>query len=95
MAAVRAEDDVVASQMSADAGGDRLLADVGVAGAVNEPALVRAGQLLLAPADEHHAAVDADGRLGTTYSTGVAVPCGSWALAISGCQSIRSAGCRP
>ena len=48
VAAVRAEDHVVRAQVGADADGDRLLADVGVAGAVDQAALVGAGQLLLA-----------------------------------------------
>ena len=52
--AVRAEDDVVGPQMGTDAGGDRFLADVGVAGAVDQAALMRAGQLLLAAADQNH-----------------------------------------
>ena len=58
VAAVRAEDDVVGPQMRADAGGDRLLADVGVAGAVDQPALMRPCQLLLAAANEHHRAIE-------------------------------------
>ena len=47
VAAVGAEDDVVGAQVRADADGDRLLADVGVAGAVDEPLRVGAGELLL------------------------------------------------
>ena len=54
VAAVGAEDDVVGPQMGADAGGDRLLADVGVTGAVDQAALMRPGQLLLAAADQNH-----------------------------------------
>ena len=57
VAAVRAEDDVVGAQMRADAGRDRLLADVGVAGAVDQAALVTARELLLALADQLHGAV--------------------------------------
>ena len=41
VAAVRAEDHVVGAQVGADADGDRLLADVGVAGPVDQAALVR------------------------------------------------------
>ena len=54
--AMRAEDDIVRAQMSADAGGDRLLADISVAGAMHQAALTGAGQLLLRPADEEHGA---------------------------------------
>jgi hypothetical protein len=57
VAAVRAEDDVVGPQMGADAGRDRLLADVGVAGAVNQAALVGARQPLFTAADPRHRAV--------------------------------------
>ena len=45
-------------QMGADAGRDRLLADVGVAGAVDQPALVAAGQFLLGLPDELHRAIE-------------------------------------
>ena len=55
--AVRAEDDVVAAQMGTNARGNRLLADVGVAGPVNQAALVRSCQLLLAASDQDHAAI--------------------------------------
>ena len=41
VAAVRAEDDVVPPQVRTDADRDRFLADVGVAGAVDEAALMR------------------------------------------------------
>jgi hypothetical protein len=58
VAAMRAEDDVVGPQMGADADGDRLLADVGVAGAVDQPALMAAGQLLFALADRLHRPVE-------------------------------------
>jgi hypothetical protein len=54
MAAMRAENDVIGSQMGANADGDRLLADVGVTGAMDQPALVRAGQLFLALTDQLH-----------------------------------------
>ena len=58
MPAVRAEDHVVRAQVGADAGGDRLLADVGVAGAVDQPALVAPRQLLLALANQLHGAIE-------------------------------------
>src|SRR5262249_28156699 len=54
MAAVGAEDDVVFSQVGADADGDGFLADIGVAGAVDEAGLVAAGELLFTAADEEH-----------------------------------------
>ncbi len=57
MAAVGAEDDVFLPEMCANARGDRLLPDVRVAGAVNEPALMRARQLLFATADQHHRSI--------------------------------------
>ena len=41
-------------QMGADADGDRFLSDIGMAGAVNQPVVVRSGQLLLAQTNEHH-----------------------------------------
>ena len=55
--AVGAEDDVFFAEMRTDARGDGLLPDVGMAGAVDKPALVRAGKLLFAPADEHHRSI--------------------------------------
>src|SRR5439155_22841423 len=48
VAAVRAEDHVVLPQVSADADVNRFLADIRVAGPVDQPALVRPGELLLA-----------------------------------------------
>ena len=57
MAAVGAEDGVVVTQMSADAGGNSFFPDVGVAGAGNEAGLVGADQLFLATADGEHPAV--------------------------------------
>src|SRR5438876_763257 len=57
-----AEDNVVGSQMGAHANGDGFLADVGMARAVNQTALVRAGQLLLSPPDEEHAAIKREKR---------------------------------
>ena len=52
--AVGAEDDVVAAQVRTNPGGDRLLPDVGVAGPVNQPALMRSRQLLFAAPDQDH-----------------------------------------
>src|SRR5262249_37543769 len=57
VAAVGAENGVLMPQVSANADSNRLLADVGVASPVNKAALVRPGQLLLAPADEEHPAI--------------------------------------
>ena len=57
MPAVGAEDDVVAAQMRTDAGGDRLLPDVRMAGPVNQPALMRSRQLLFATPDQDHGAI--------------------------------------
>ncbi len=56
--AVGAEDDVVAAQMRTDAGGDRLLPDVRVAGPVNQPALMRSRQLLFAAPDHEHRPIE-------------------------------------
>jgi hypothetical protein len=55
---MRAENDVLGFQMGANADGDRLLADIGVTGAVNQAALVRPGQLLFATADQQHLPVE-------------------------------------
>jgi hypothetical protein len=55
---MRAENDVLGFQMGANADGDRLLADIGVTGAVNQAALVRPGQLFFATADEQHLPVE-------------------------------------
>ena len=55
---VGAEDDVVGFQMSTNPGGDRLLADVRVAGPVNQAALVAAGQLFFALANGLHRAIE-------------------------------------
>ena len=57
--AMSTKNDIVAPQMSANAGCDRFFADVGMTGPVNEPALVRSGQLLFALPDELHLAVQA------------------------------------
>jgi len=54
MSAVGAEDNVLRAQMRAYAGRDRLLADVGVASAVDQAALVRFDQLLLGAANQQH-----------------------------------------
>ena len=45
--AMSAEDDVIAAQVCTNAGGDRLLADVSVAGSMNQAALVRARPVAL------------------------------------------------
>src|SRR5436190_1446113 len=55
--AMSAEDDVVGTQMSAHTGRDGLLADIGVAGSVDQALLMRSGQLLFRLADQDHAAV--------------------------------------
>ena len=57
MAAMRAEDHVFLAQVRTHANGDRLLSDIGVAGPVNQAALMRPCQLLLTQANEQHAAV--------------------------------------
>jgi hypothetical protein len=54
MTAMGAEDGVVGPELRAHAHGNGFLSDVSVAGAVDESLLVRAGQLLLAAADELH-----------------------------------------
>ena len=55
--AVSTEDDVVAPQVRTDSGGDRLLADVGVAGPMNQATLIGARQLLFAAPDQDHRAI--------------------------------------
>ena len=54
MAAVGAEDGVAVGEVPADAGGHRLLPDIRVAGAMDEPARVAAGELLFGEADDEH-----------------------------------------
>jgi hypothetical protein len=56
--AVRAEDRVPGVEVRADARGDRLLADVGVAGPVDQALLMGTRQVLLAPADRLHRPVE-------------------------------------
>ena len=75
VAAMRAEDRVVAVRGAHDARGDRLLADVGVAGAVDQAALMTAGQLLFGLANELHGAIQIEQRL--------AVECAGAAAAVS------------
>src|SRR5258706_14600050 len=48
--------------MRADADGHRLLPDIGVAGAVDQPGLVGLGQLLLAAPDHQHLAIETQQR---------------------------------
>jgi hypothetical protein len=56
VAAVRTENYVIRAEMGTDADGYGFLADVGVASAVDQAALVRPGQLLLGAPDKEHAA---------------------------------------
>ncbi len=53
---VRAEDDVVPAKVSTNPGRDRLLTHVGVAGAMDQTALMGSRQVLFAPTDRLHAA---------------------------------------
>ena len=57
VSAVGAEHDIVRVQVGADARGNRLLADISVARAVNQTALMAAGQLLFALPDQLHGAI--------------------------------------
>ena len=61
VAAVRAEDGIVGAKVRTHAGGDCFLADVGVAGAMNQPARVTSRELLLRRADQLHGAVEISG----------------------------------
>jgi len=54
---MRAENDVFGLEMSADSDRDGLLADVRVASAMDQSALMRPGQLLLTAANQQHLAV--------------------------------------
>ncbi len=54
---MRAENDVFGLEMNADSDRDGFLADVGVTGAVNQSALMRPSQLLLAAANQQHLAI--------------------------------------
>jgi hypothetical protein len=57
VAPVRAEDDIRLAQMSTNAHSDGFLANVSVAGSVNQTALMCPGELLLTAANQHHLAV--------------------------------------
>ncbi len=70
VAAVGAEDRVIRTQVSADADGDGLLADVSVAGAVDQAALVRPGQLFLTLANDLHLAIQTRQKLRTVFGAG-------------------------
>ena len=54
-------------QMGTDADGDRFLADIGVAGAVDQAALMRFRQSLLAVTDQLHLRDRATSRLGGAF----------------------------
>ena len=56
-----AEDRIVIAEVSADAGGDGLLADIGVAGTGDEASLVGFSELFFAAADDQHLAVEGQG----------------------------------
>ena len=58
VSAVGAEDGVVGAQVRAHPAGDGLFAHIGVASAVDQAHLVRAGQLLLGVADNDHLPVE-------------------------------------
>src|SRR6266851_7740949 len=58
VAAMCTENDILHLQIGTDANGNRLLTDIGVTGAVNQSALMRASQLLFATANEQHLAVE-------------------------------------
>ena len=58
MTAMRAEDGVRFMQMRAHTRGDGFLAHIGVAGSVDEPALMRFCEPLLHHADREHGAVE-------------------------------------
>ena len=60
VAAMGAEHRVVGAQVGAHADGNRFLADVGVAGAVDQPLRVRARQLLLGAANDQHLAIQGE-----------------------------------
>ena len=64
VAAMRAENHILMPQMGAHAGRDRFLPDVGMAGAVDQPALMRADQQLLAAADKRHRPVQGEQAIG-------------------------------
>ena len=54
---VRAEDGIIGTKVRAHAGGDCFLADISVAGAMNQSARVTSRELLLRRADQLHRAV--------------------------------------
>ena len=57
MPAVRAEDNVIVPEVGADTAGDGFFTDIGVAGSVNQAALMSFRERLLGPADDEHLAV--------------------------------------
>ena len=61
MAAMRAEDGIRFMQMRAHTRGDGFLADIGVAGSGDEPALMRFCQAFFHHADREHGAVELKG----------------------------------
>ena len=65
MTAVRAEQDVVLTKVGTDTGGDCLFANVRVAGAMNHAALMAAGQMFFALANQLHRAIERQ------YSAGI------------------------
>ena len=58
VAAMRAEDGIDVLQVRANARGDRFLADIRVASAVDQSFLMAAGQLFLRLSDKEHRAVE-------------------------------------
>jgi hypothetical protein len=54
VAPVRAEDDIALPEVSAHADGNRLFADIRMAGPMDKPPLVGAGKLLFALANDLH-----------------------------------------
>ena len=58
MSAMGAEDGVVVFQVGTNADGNGFLTDIRVASAVDQPALMRAGQVLLTAADQQHLPIE-------------------------------------
>ena len=60
---MRAEHNIVVPQVRTDAGGNGFFANVGVAGAVNQAALMSFGKLFFALSDDKHRAVKVEVHL--------------------------------
>src|SRR5579864_7073581 len=94
VAAMRTKNNVFLAQMCTNADGDGLLTDISMASAVNQAALVRAGQLLLALADELHLAVEMQEKIGARTWLRLAATHGLVPSRCPWCRRHSGRGCR-